>query len=72
MESSPLLLRPFIELLYESWMIHDYDCGTISGMNEWQGKPKCSKQTHSLAFLSAIDQTCLKPRSNSGCRSGNP
>jgi hypothetical protein len=34
-EPSPLLLRPFIDLLYQPWMIDGDDCGEISGMNEW-------------------------------------
>jgi hypothetical protein len=34
-EPSPLLLRPFIGLLYQPWMIHDDDCGAIGEMNEW-------------------------------------
>jgi hypothetical protein len=32
-ERGPLLLRSFIGLLYQPWMI-DGDCGAISGMNE--------------------------------------
>jgi hypothetical protein len=32
----------YISLLYQPWMI--YDCGGISGMNEWQGKPKYSEK----------------------------
>jgi hypothetical protein len=39
-EPSPLLLRPFIGLLYLPWMIDGDECGTISGMNVWQRKPK--------------------------------
>jgi hypothetical protein len=43
LESSPLLLWPFIGLLYQLWMIDgDDDCGAIIGMIEWQGKPKYS------------------------------
>jgi hypothetical protein len=30
---SPLLLRPFIGLLYQSWMANVDECGAISGMN---------------------------------------
>jgi hypothetical protein len=41
-ELSPLLLRPFIGLLYQPWMRDGDDCGAVSGMNEWQGKPKYS------------------------------
>jgi hypothetical protein len=42
-ESSPLLLRLFIDLLYQPWMI-DADCLAISGMNGWQGKQKYSEK----------------------------
>jgi hypothetical protein len=34
-EPSPLLLRPFIGLLYQSWMIDGDDCLAIGWMNEW-------------------------------------
>jgi hypothetical protein len=41
---SPLLLRPFIGLLYQPWMIDDGDdCGTIRGKNERLGKRKYSE-----------------------------
>jgi hypothetical protein len=40
-----LLLRPFIGLLYQPWMVDGDDCGAIGGMNEWQGKPKYSEVT---------------------------
>jgi hypothetical protein len=33
-EPDPLLLRPFIGLLYQPWMIDGDDCGAIGGMNE--------------------------------------
>jgi hypothetical protein len=53
-EPSPLLLRPFIALLYQPWMIDGDDCGAVSGMNEWQGKPKYSEKT---CFYSALFTT---------------
>jgi hypothetical protein len=34
MEISSLLLRPFVGLLYQSWMIDDDNCGAISGLNK--------------------------------------
>jgi hypothetical protein len=37
LEPSPLLLRSFIVLLFQPWMIDDDDWGAISGMIEWQG-----------------------------------
>jgi hypothetical protein len=40
-EPSPLLLRPFIDLLHQPLMTDD-DCGAIGGVNEWQGKGKAS------------------------------
>jgi hypothetical protein len=39
-EPSPLTLRPFIGLLYQTWMTDGDDCGAISGMKERQWKPK--------------------------------
>jgi hypothetical protein len=38
-EISPLLLRQFNGLLYQPCVRDGDDCGAISGMNEWQGKP---------------------------------
>jgi hypothetical protein len=37
-ETSPLLLRPFVGLLHQSWMMYDDDddCGAIIGMNDGQ------------------------------------
>jgi hypothetical protein len=37
-----IILRPFIGLLYQHWMIDGDDCEAIGGMNEWQGKQKYS------------------------------
>jgi hypothetical protein len=71
-EPSPLLLRPFTSLLYQPRMIDGDDCGAISGMNEWQGKPKYSEETCPSAALSTTDHTCLDPGSNPGCRGGKP
>jgi hypothetical protein len=56
-EPSPLLLRPFIGLLYQLWMIDGDDCGAISGTNEWQGKPEYSEETCRSAALSTTDAT---------------
>jgi hypothetical protein len=39
-----IVLRLFISLLYQPWMV-DGDCGTLSAMDEWQGKRKYSKTT---------------------------
>jgi hypothetical protein len=44
-EPSPLLLRPFIGLLYQPCVIYN-NCGAISGMNDWQEKPKYSEKTY--------------------------
>jgi hypothetical protein len=54
-DRSPLLLRPFIGLLYQHWMIDDDDCGAVGGMNEWQGKPKYWEETCPSAALSTTD-----------------
>jgi hypothetical protein len=40
LEQNLLLLMSFIGIL--PWMIDDEDCGEISGMIGWQGKPKYS------------------------------
>jgi hypothetical protein len=52
METSPLLLRPFIGLLYQPWMTDDDDFGAIGAMNDWQGKLKCSHKICTSASLS--------------------
>jgi hypothetical protein len=57
MEPSPLLLLPFIGLFYHPWIIDDDDCGAISGMNEWQGKPQYRGKTCSSVALSTTDST---------------
>jgi hypothetical protein len=44
-EPRPLLLRQCIGLLYEHWMLDSDDCGAVSGMNEWQRKPRYSEKT---------------------------
>jgi hypothetical protein len=44
-EPSSLLLRPFVGLLYQPWMIDGDDFGANSGRNEWQGKPKFPEKT---------------------------
>jgi hypothetical protein len=56
-EPGPLILQPFIGLLYQPWMIHAEKCGAISGMNEWQGKMKYSEETCPIAALSTTDPT---------------
>jgi hypothetical protein len=56
-EPSPLLLWPFIGLLYQPWMIDGDDCVAVSGMNEEQGKPECSEKTCPSAAFSATNPT---------------
>jgi hypothetical protein len=56
-EPSPLLLRPFIGLLYQPWMVDGDDCGAVSGMNEWQGKQMYWEETCPSAALSTTDAT---------------
>jgi hypothetical protein len=56
-ESRPLLLWLFIGPLYQPWMIHNYDCGAISGMNEWQGKRKYLKKTCPSVNLHRLHMT---------------
>jgi hypothetical protein len=57
-EPSPLLLLPFIGVLYKPWKIEGDDCGAITGMNEWQWKPKYGRGgNYSSAVLSTTDPT---------------
>jgi hypothetical protein len=67
-EPSPLLLRPFIGLLFQPWMKDGDDCIAISGTNEWQGKPKYSEKTWSITALSTAGPTRLALDSNPGGR----
>jgi hypothetical protein len=70
-EPSPLLLQPFVALLYQPWMIDGGDdCGTISYMNEWQGKPKYSEKIWPSAALSTTDPSWLDPGQDPGRRGG--
>jgi hypothetical protein len=39
-EPGPILLRPFIDPKHQPWVIVGDDCGTVTGMNVSQGKPK--------------------------------
>jgi hypothetical protein len=55
-ELRPLLLQPFTGLLYQPWITCD-DCGAISRMNEWQGKPKHLEKTSPSAAMSTTDPT---------------
>jgi hypothetical protein len=71
-DPSPLLLRPFIGLLYQPWMIDRDDCGAISGMNEWQGKLKYWEETCPSAALSTTDPTCRGPGATPGRRCSTP
>jgi hypothetical protein len=56
-EPSPLLLRQFIGLLYQRWVIDGDDCETVSGRNEWQEKLKYSEETCPSAALATADRT---------------
>jgi hypothetical protein len=38
-------------------MIDGADCGTVSGMTEWQGKPEYSKKTYPSAAVSTEELT---------------
>jgi hypothetical protein len=71
-EPSRLLLRPLIGLLYQPLLIDGDDYGAVSGMNEWQGKPKYLEETYPNVALSTTDPTWLDPRSNHGHRGGKP
>jgi hypothetical protein len=53
-------------------MIDIGDFGAISGMNNWQGKPKYSEKTCPSAALSTTNPTLLDQGSNPGRRDGKP
>jgi hypothetical protein len=38
-EPTPLILKPFIFLFYQTWKTYGDDSGEISGINVWQGNP---------------------------------
>jgi hypothetical protein len=72
-EQSPLLLRPFIGLLYQPWMVDGDGCVAVSGRNEWRGKSKYSeKKTCPSATLSTTDPTWCNPGWDLGRRGGRP
>jgi hypothetical protein len=62
-EPNPLVLRPYVGLLYKPWMIGDDECGAIREMNEWQGKLKYSEETYPSAALATTDPTLDLPQS---------
>jgi hypothetical protein len=67
-ETSPLLLRSFIGILYQPWMMYVDDCGAVGGMVKWQGKSKYSGEACPSAALSTADLTWLRLGSNPGNR----
>jgi hypothetical protein len=71
LEPSPLLLRPCIGLLYQSWMIDVGDCEASNVMNEWQGKLKHSGKISWVPLLHHKSPTLLNPTSNPGRSGGN-
>jgi hypothetical protein len=64
MQTRPLIPEPFIDLLHQFWMIDDDECGTITGMIEWQGKQKNSVKIYPSFSLSTTSPTLLDPDSN--------
>jgi hypothetical protein len=71
-EPSPLLLRPFIGLLHQPWMVDADDYGAIGGMNEWQGKPMYSEETFPSAAQTTTDPIRPDLGSKTGRRGGKP
>jgi hypothetical protein len=71
-EPSPLLLLPFIGLLIHPWMIDADDLRAISGMSDWQVKPKYSEKFFASAALTTTDPTRFDLGSNSGHRNALP
>jgi hypothetical protein len=56
-EPSPLLLRSSLGLLFQPCMTDGDDCGAVSVMHQWQGKPKYSEETCPSAAMSTVDPT---------------
>jgi hypothetical protein len=48
--------------LYQLWTIYADDCGTITGINEWQGKSKYSEKTCSSVDLTTINRSEITGR----------
>jgi hypothetical protein len=71
-EPSPLLLQPFIGLLYQTWMIDGDDWVAISEMNDLQWKPKYSQRISPRVALSTTDLTWLDRGPNPDCRGWKP
>jgi hypothetical protein len=71
-EPSPLLTRPFSGPQYSPRVIDGDNYEAISGMNEWQRKPKYSEEICPSAAVSTTDPTWLEPGSNPGRRCGKP
>jgi hypothetical protein len=42
--------------MYQPWMIDAKDCGAISGIKEWQGKPKYLEKICPSADVSTTDR----------------
>jgi hypothetical protein len=64
MESSGLLLRPLIGILYQPWMIEDVGFGAIGETNDWQGKLMYLEKTYPSTTLSTTNPTRLEPGSS--------
>jgi hypothetical protein len=65
-EPSLVVLRAFIFLLYQPWMIDYDDCGAVSGINDWPEKLKYSGTTCLSASLATTDSTRDFPSLKSG------
>jgi hypothetical protein len=70
-EPCPLLLRPFIGLLFQLWMIDADNCGAIVAMNEWLGKLEYLEKTCLSAFMFTTHSTWLVPVLNPGRQRGD-
>jgi hypothetical protein len=58
-KTSPLLLKPFVGLLYQHWMLDGDNCGAISGMNKLYEKPKYYEKTCLLLWPTQIQYSTL-------------
>jgi hypothetical protein len=57
LETSPLVLRLFIGLLYQPWMIYDNGCGAISEIYDKQVN-RCTMRNVPIAVLANSEVYC--------------
>jgi hypothetical protein len=73
-EPSPLVLKPFIGLLYQRRVTEGGDCGAVEQLVAWMNGRgnRSTRRKPAPVQLSATDSTWLDPGSNPGRRGGKP